>query len=515
MIAKKYFFLFLLFLSCQMAVGQDFYDLNRIPTIELIFPSGDWQYPLHYYHARDQDERHAATAIIDGERFDSVAVKYKGQSSYSRDNEKNPLNVDLNYWHKQKYQDYKNLKLSNGNLDPSWLREVLSYQIARKYMAAPKSNFVKLVVNGEFHGLYGNTEAITGDFGKKYLNADDDNVRFKGNSPFGRFSGGASSLEYKGDDPVVYHKYYELKSDDEKGWNELVKMIKALHNRSQNIEEILDMNSAIWMMAFNNVLLNLDSYSDFQQNYYLIQDDNGRFHFILWDLNLSFDGLGKAAGTVMQPNYDPLKFKDDNRYPLLNLVLNHPTYRKMYFAHCRTILEENFSNDWYKTEAEVHRQLIDETVKADTNWLFSYDDFRKNLTETVTREMPAPFPYPGIVELMEARTTFLKNNRDYQKTPPLFGKPKTDFSGTDSLATVRISLPVSNSNKVFLMVRKKSKEAFQKVEMQVNGEDYFMEVQGVKKKLEYYFYAENDEAGGFLPKRAAKEFFTFKVKDSN
>lgn len=513
MIAKVFLLSLSLFLSGNWAVGQDFYDLDRIPTIELTFPEEDWQYPLHYYHGRDKDERHAVSATIDGERLDSVAVKFKGQSSYSRKFAKNPLNIDLNYWKDQKYQGYKNLKLSNGNLDPSWLREVLAYQIARKYMAAPKSNYVKLVVNGQFHGLYGNTEAVTGDFGEKYLNADDDNVRFKGNSPFGRFSGGPSALEYLGDDPTVYHKYYELKSDEPEGWEELVKLIKAIHNRSENIEEILDINNAIWMLAFNNVLLNLDSYSDFRQNFYLIQADNGQFRFVLWDLNLAFDGLGKPTGTIMQPDYDPLKFKDDKRYPLINLVLNNPHYRKMYFAHCRTILEENFSNDWYKTEAELHRTLIDETVKADTNWFFNYDYFRKNLTETVTPEMPAPFPYPGIVELMEARTSFLKKQEGYKATPPLFGEPKADFEEKDSTANVRILLPVSNAETVFLLVRKGRKKSFQKIEMTNSNGDFLAEIPNVKKKLEYYFYAENKEAGVFLPKRAAREFFTIKTSN--
>lgn len=494
-------------------IGQDFYALDYIPTIELTFQEDNWQYSLHYYHSRNKDERQVVTATIDGTRFDSVAVKYKGQSSYSRKYAKNPLNIDLNFHKKQDYQGFKNLKLSNGNLDPSWLREILAYQIARKYMAAPQSNYVKLVVNGQFHGLYGNTEAVTGDFGKRYLKAKDDNVRFKGNAPLGRFSGGPSSLEYLGDSPTLYHQYYELKSDDQQGWDELVKLIKAIHERSENLEEILDINNAIWMLAFNNVLVNLDSYSDFQQNYYLIQNNSGQFHFVPWDLNLAFDGLGKPSGITMQPEYNPLKFKDDKRYPLLNLVLNKPRYRKMYFAHCRTILEENFVNGWYKTQATTYQQLIDKTVKADTNWFFQYEDFRKNLTETVVREMPAPFPYPGIVELMEARIAFLQKHTDYQKTPPLFGEPKVDLEQKDSLFSARILLPVSNTNEVFLMYRKSSKKPFKKVKMKANKDDYLAEIQGIKKKVEYYFYAENAEAGAFLPKRAGKDFFQLKMKN--
>ena len=38
-------------------------------------------------------------------------------------------------------------------------------------------------------------------------------------------------------------------------------------------EKVLDVDRALWMLAFNNVLVNLDSYSGaFRQNYYLYHD---------------------------------------------------------------------------------------------------------------------------------------------------------------------------------------------------------------------------------------------------
>ena len=41
----------------------------------------------------------------------------------------------------------------------------------------------------------------------------------------------------------------------------------------------MDIDRAIWMSVFNNVLVNLDSYSGpFRQNYYLIKDDNNRMN---------------------------------------------------------------------------------------------------------------------------------------------------------------------------------------------------------------------------------------------
>ncbi|MBK7338404.1 MAG: CotH kinase family protein [Saprospirales bacterium] len=44
----------------------------------------------------------------------------------------------------------------------------------------------------------------------------------------------------------------------------------------------------LWMLAINNVLVNLDSYvGGFAQNYYLYRDSTGIFHPVIWDLNLA------------------------------------------------------------------------------------------------------------------------------------------------------------------------------------------------------------------------------------
>ena len=108
---------------------------------------------------------------------DSVGVKYKGNSTYNANNAKNPINIALDYVQaNQDYQGFRTIKLSNGQKDPSFVREVLSYEIARKYMKAPQSNYAEVHINGVYHGLYVNTESINSDFQNDYLYADRDNT---------------------------------------------------------------------------------------------------------------------------------------------------------------------------------------------------------------------------------------------------------------------------------------------------------------------------------------------------
>lgn len=493
--------------------AQNLYAIDHITQIELFFVEDDWQYPLHYLYAENKGERNRGKAVINGVVFDSIGVRFKGFSSYNRNYIKNPLNIKLDYVDKKaNYQGFENLKLSNGNLDPSWLREVLAYQIARKYMVAPQSNFAQVYVNGRYYGLFGNTENVDGKFAERYLHAGKNNIIIKGNSPLGPFAGKRSSLEYLGPDSSAYQKGYELESDY--GWNALLELTRVLKQNPEKIETVLDLDAAIWMLAFNNVLVNLDSYSDFQQNFYLIQDDNGRFHFIIWDVNLAFDGLGKLNGIVMQPNYDPLTHANDENFPLIRLVLKNPTYRKMYFAHCRTILNENFANGWYKDEAAKHRQLIDAAVKQDTNWNFPYRAFERNFHQTYVMEKPAPFPYPGITELMEARTAFLQNHPEYRKQPPEI----TAVQASEGLSGIAVTARIKNATNASLAFRRNAEEVFQKIPLQDDGKHGDNEAgDGVfgaflpnsLKEFDYYIFAENKEAAMFSPERAAHVFYSF------
>ena len=79
------------------------------------------------------------------------------------------LNVIISRKSKPFKGGYKTLKLSNVFRDPSFLREVMSYEIGGNYMPASKANYAKVYVNGLYLGLYNNTESVDKIFLKKYF----------------------------------------------------------------------------------------------------------------------------------------------------------------------------------------------------------------------------------------------------------------------------------------------------------------------------------------------------------
>ena len=120
-------------------------------------------------------------------------------------------------------------------------------------MQAPQSNYTKLFVNDNFHGLYVNSESINSDFQRDYLYSDNDNTRLKCN-PISVFDGNGSSLEYLGTDSAAYQSFYELKTDY--SWQDLINLCNTIENNPNVIENTLNIDRAIWMLAFNNVLVN-------------------------------------------------------------------------------------------------------------------------------------------------------------------------------------------------------------------------------------------------------------------
>ena len=508
--------------------SQSLYDVQSLTKIELLFEDKNWEDTLNKYYFIGDEQRLLATIIINGQKLDSVGVRFKGHSTYSDTDKKKPLNIKLNYKKKQNYQGFKKIKLANGKHDPSFVREVMGYEIARKYMVASMSNFAKVFVNGKYYGLFTNSEAVDGSFAERHLNSSSENCRIKGNSDM---SGpyGESSLVYYGPDSALYFDHYFLKSDF--GWNELVDFTQILCNDPDKIESILNVDQALWMLAFNNIAVNLDSYSSRKLNYYLLKDDNGLFNIILWDLNMSLGGHETISSVF--PRYtkliklielDLLQEAKNPSYPLINKLLENEVYRRMYLAHCRTIFEENFANNWYLSRAEYLQDIIADAYKNDKGVFYTYNSFKNNLNISVAdsiSDLTRSKDCYGITELFEPRIKFLQQHPEFNKQQPQIGLVTTFPQEVIEFSKAIINVQISSAKTVYFYYRHLPSEKFEKVKMNddgmhndgIEGDGIFgLEINTHKTDIQYFVYAENKEAGLFSPQRAQHEFFTLKVK---
>ncbi|KAA3655514.1 MAG: hypothetical protein DWQ10_17170, partial [Calditrichaeota bacterium] len=319
-------------LSTLHVFGQDFYDINTINTVEITFTESNWDYLLDNLYAAGNEDRLLGSVVINGVKYDSVGVRYKGNSSYNANQIKNPLNIKLDYTIKdQELQGYGTLKLANAYKDPSFVREVLSYEVARNYMPASQANFAKVYINDTYLGLYSNVQDVDKHFASSHYYSRN-NSFFKGELTNDSPQNVVKIWGYFGEDSASYAAYYELESDD--GWADLVNFLDVLNNNTESMEEVLNVDRHLWMLAYDILFVNLDSPVNFAHNYYLYQDDAGRFNPIIWDLNENFGVFSMLLSSSSLTTYtmqrlDPFLNSTNSNFPIINKILSDPTYKKM------------------------------------------------------------------------------------------------------------------------------------------------------------------------------------------
>ena len=449
-------------------IAQNLYDINNITLIEITYVDSDWDAIMDANNLANLGEKLPATVSINGASYDSVGVAFKGNSTYNASNPKNPLNIDLCYDQTQRYQGYETLKLSSGKYDPSFVREVLSYEIGRKYMDMPLSNYAKVYINGAYYGLFSSSESIDGKYGERRLYAGSNNPRFKCNPPNGMGPGNEPSLVYLGADSALYANIYELKSTY--GWLEFIDFMNQLATNIANIETYLDVDRTLWMLAFNNVTANMDSYTGTtKQNYYMFQDDNGRFIPVIWDLNEGIGGFENVGGgpptLATITDLDLYLRSTDATFPLIKQLLSVPRYKKMYLAHVKTIVEENLSNNWYYTRAQELQAIIDTEVQTEPNPIYTYANFISNLDNTVAGMSGAY----GVAEVLDGREAFITGHADYALVPPTITPLTTAPAIVAPNTSVTFTADIQNTSFAYLGYRTYIGGVFQKATMYDDG----------------------------------------------
>ena len=176
---KKIWCIFILVtILLQTSFSQSLFNPDGLTLIEVTFENSNWDQQLDDFYAADLNERLLATVEINGESFDSVGIRYRGGATYDAAQGKNPLNIKLDYIKNHDYQGTETLILNNGAKDPSFVREVLSHDIANQYMPSPRANYAKIFVNGSYHGLYVNVENVDKGFMALGFNSNRENTFF-------------------------------------------------------------------------------------------------------------------------------------------------------------------------------------------------------------------------------------------------------------------------------------------------------------------------------------------------
>ena len=149
---------------------EELYDINVVRTIFLEFEEPDWEKRMAAFNNTDIEM--PAKMTVDNKVFPKVGVHFRGASSFAfvPDTYKRSLNIAVDEFDKKAdLHGYNTLNLLNSNGDPTMMRAVVYSEIARQYIAADKSNFIRVVINGENWGIYQNSQQFNKEMVKEWF----------------------------------------------------------------------------------------------------------------------------------------------------------------------------------------------------------------------------------------------------------------------------------------------------------------------------------------------------------
>ena len=508
------------FTHIQAQSDDNFYDVNKIQEIQITFEQENWQYVLDSLRFNGNGLL-LGSVEINGQRFNDIGVRYRESRSFRPGNKRNSMYIKLNFIDKeQNYQGHGSVKLSSALRDPSMAREVFGYEIARKYMPAPQANYTKVFVNGEYYGLYVNVEPIDDEFLTAHFGESEGTfLRCAPNlvepEPSGCKSDVFGSLQYDNSAKCYLHNFQLL---SESGWDDLIELTFILNQKPSEIDRVLNVDRTLWMLAFNNVLANLSSYTGrYSENYYLYRDNEGKFTPILYDLNLCFGsykntGIGSDLKLKDLQSMDPMLHVDNSAKPLISRLLSNEEYKLVYLSHIRTLVNDIFRKDQYVERINELQTMIRPAFEEDENRYYSTEDFNNSLDNTIGKRSRIP----GLKELMTPRTEYLKENPLLAVVPPVISEitvtRREQFSSV-KVEDFKIQARVDKfPKKVVLYYRYGDTGSFSGIEMHDDGKNNEGEAEdgvfGVtvkptngKSTIQYYIYAENAKAATYNPSR--------------
>lgn len=400
--------------------GGIVFDDRDVPRIDIDIPvtSLDSLYADPYsnmeYRASFRFTRGSQSEILS-----DVGIRFRGNTS--RNKEKKAFRVSFNTF--ERGRDFHGIEKMNLNAetnDPSMVRSKLSWKLFRFLgIAGSRSNHVLLYVNGDYHGVYINTEHIDEKFVRSRFGSNDGNL-YKCLWP--------ADLSYLGPDQDDYkfehdgRRAYDLNINEEwDDYQDLADLITVLQQYSgeefmEEIEKHMNVQQYLKIMAVDVMTGNWDGYIANRNNYYLYRDQNtGRFEYIAYDLDNTFgiDWLGEDWS--MRSIYS---WHMEER-PLYEKILQQESYKAQYTAYIRQ-LADYMTSDVLAREILRWSTQISSWVQQDPyyplDWGYDYGDF----WDALSMGHPDHFHLPyGVLEYASLRAASALEECIQADAPPL------------------------------------------------------------------------------------------------
>lgn len=532
------------FLRAVKAKGL--FDVNLLRTVSLTFSNANWATLLA--NGRTTGSNVPAVLQLDnGVSVTNVGARYKGNTSYTQGGAKKSVNLDINWTDPDaRVLGYRAVNLNNAAGDETIMREPLYFEVMREYAPSPHGSLARLMINGEYWGVYSMVDQINNDLVDQWFPSHEGD-RWRAPNTGGGTAGGTatgtggpgrgipgggggvpgggggfasadSAFSYLGASVASYTNNYELKSDNStNAWEHLVHAIDVLNNTAttelrDKVEDVFAVDRWLWFLAVENVFVDDDSYWNKGADYaFYYEPETGRIHPVEHDGNESFTA---AAGE----NYSlsPVEGATGTNRPLLYKFLPITELRQRYLAHMRTVLEEKFHPSQLTPIIDGFHHLSVAAIVADPKKSYTMASYTNDLVALKT--------------YVTNRYNFLISHAELTPKPPTITAvhgPATNPAPSD-VPTITAEVKANDGaglDSVWLYWREKNYGRFDRAQMWDDGaHGDGLANDGIYggttaafpggHKVHYYVEARAAnaaKAAAFSPARAEEETFSYEV----
>jgi|WetSurMetagenome_2_1015567.scaffolds.fasta_scaffold21154_1 hypothetical protein len=369
--------------------GDGLFAGIQVHTIDIRFPQAHYWDSLMVYHDQGNEQYIPATVIADGVTYDSVGVRFKGNSSFTHPNNKKSFRLSFDNYHSdQRWDGLKGVHLNNCWEDPTLMREKVHLDFCTSGgIPAPRANFAVLSINDTLFAFYSLVEHVD----KRFLNSrygTTDGDLFKAVDGFGTTDTLLSDFRWLGSDTAAYTRRYEIKTDEfPEGWFKLVNFIDTLNHASSPATALpaaMNMVSLYRAIGADILFGNLDSYVGSSRNFYIYFDPVfNRIEWIIWDVSLSFGGF-PSGGVSSVENLSLTYVRSAAQRPLFGKVIATPVLRNAYLRTLCGVFNSGFTTSRLFPHIDSVASIIRPFVYQDTRKMYTNQQFETNIVSDVT-----------------------------------------------------------------------------------------------------------------------------------
>lgn len=368
------------------------FDPDRVHTVDIL--TEEWESVLA---EAGKEEYISCSLVIDGETFEHVGLRVKGNNS-RRLTEKYglkrySLKLEFDHFQQGSYYGLDKFSLDSSFQDNSYMKTWITYDMMR-YMGVPTPlcSYTWVRVNGEDWGLFLAIEEPEEAFAQRNFGKNHGNL-YKPDYRSLEAENADVALRYTGDDIDNYDNIFrnakfKVGDQDKK---RLIRALKIL-STGENLETAIDVDEVLRYFTVQVFVVNLDSYLGKTGHNYFLYEEEGILSILPWDYNLAFatyslampNPINDATLYVNYPINTPASGEVMQNRPLYHNLMKNNTYYAKYHQYFDELISGYFESGYFEALAERTEGMISPYVKKDPTAFCSYQDFELGV-DTITR----------------------------------------------------------------------------------------------------------------------------------